>query len=104
MLPFRLLPIQLGLRVCQEIHGRAAKPRVQAESEELNRLVRIAALTVDPYGRVRPLATKAGLEYQAIVKAIRRGYFTAGQACALELAFGPELLPKEKLCPKKFAK
>lgn len=72
-------------------------------SVELNKLIRTAALTVDPQARIEPLAERCGLTGPAVRAAIRRGYFTAGQACALELTFGSDLCPKEKLCPEKFA-
>jgi hypothetical protein len=78
--------------------------KIECGSEQLNMLIRTAALTLDPLARLDPLATKAGLTGPGIRAAIRRGYFTAGQACALELAVGRDLLPKEKLCPAKFAK
>lgn len=73
-------------------------------SEKLNLLIRTAALTVDPQGRIEAVAEKSGLKSPAIRVAIRRGYFTVGQAAALELAFGADLLPRKKLAPQaKFA-
>lgn len=80
------------------------RPELSKQSDALNKLIRAAALTLDPQARIKPLADKAGLGSAGIRAAIRRGYFTAGQASALELAVGRDLLPKEKLCPQKFAK
>lgn len=87
----------------QKTPGQQA-PKLTKKAAELNLLIRAAALTLDPLARLEPLADKSGLSSAGIRLAIRRGYFTAGQACALELAVGAELLPKEKLCPEKFAK
>lgn len=77
--------------------------KMSERSEELSRLIRNAALTLDPSARLTPLAKLTGLTVPGIRLAIRRGYFTAGSACALELAFGRDLLPKEILCPAKFS-
>ena len=80
-----------------------SKP-VDPRSEELNRLVRTAALTLDPLARLGPLAERSGQTIPGIRAAIRRGYFSAGAACALEMAVGRDLLKREKLCPHKFGK
>lgn len=79
----------------------AATPKRVAE---LNLMIRTAALTVSKTGSVSVLAEECGLKGPGIMTAIKRGYFTAGQACALELRFGAKLLPKEILCPQKFSK
>jgi len=88
------------MRKCADKMDEATR---KARSEELNQLIRVAALQFDPQGRVSVLAKKAGLTKQGVLHAINRGYFTAGAACALEIAAGREYLPKEKLAPHKYA-
>lgn len=70
-------------------------------SAELNRLIRIAALSVDAYGRISTLAKLAGVSPNAITNAIRVGRFTVGLASAIELAVGPDVLSRDQLCPPK---
>lgn len=70
-------------------------------SAELNRLIRIAALSVDQYGRISTLAKLAGVSPNAITNAIRVGRFTVGLASAIELAVGPDVLSRHQLCPPK---
>lgn len=76
------------------------KPDYRDKSDELNKIIRRAALTLDPLASLKPLAEKSKIKAASIRAAIRRGYFTPGQAAALELAMGKELLPKEALCPE----
>ena len=66
-------------------------------TKELNLLIRTAALTISQNASINAVSTKAGLGSAAVRAAIKRGYFTIGQASALELAFGPKLLTKEQL-------
>lgn len=79
-----------------------ATPR-RARSDELNKLIRAAALTVDPQGRISSLATKAGVSGESIRNSIRIARFSVGLACAIESAVGASVLSKEQLCDK-FAK
>ena len=68
-------------------------------SQELNRLIRTAALTLDQQGRIGKMAKKAGLSKCAITTAIQKGRISAGMASALERAVGREVLKAEDLCP-----
>lgn len=77
-------------------------PRKKLHPDELSRMIRIAALHLDPKGRIEVLAEKAGFNPETIRKAIRDGYFSPGLACAIECAVGVDVLPKGKLCPSKF--
>lgn len=79
-------------------------PKLTGRSLYLNTIIRAVALRFHPLARLDPLAKKAGLTSAGIRAAIRRGYFTAGQASALELAVGRKYLTKEQLCPEKFGK
>ena len=92
-----------GIQMKKKSKGQL-QPDLCPKSAALNELIRKAALTLDPLARIKPLAEKAGLTSAAIRASIRRGYFTSGAACALELAVGRDLLTKEALCPHKFSK
>jgi hypothetical protein len=72
-----------------------------ARIDELNRMLRTAALTIDSSGSLRILAEAANIGYDGLMLALRKGYFTVGMASALELTFGPELLSRSKLCQSK---
>ncbi len=75
----------------------------KARVQELRKAVKMAAFAVDPnYGRVTILAKKAGHTVYGINAAIQLGRFSAGMACALEIAVGRQHLTKEFLCPEKF--
>jgi hypothetical protein len=74
---------------------------LQLRSDELQRLLRTAALTIDASGSLRMLAERADIGYDGMMLAVRRGFFTTGMAAALEIEFGPELLPRSKLCAPK---
>lgn len=66
---------------------------------DYNRMIRIAALSLDSQGRMSRLAKAAGVSKNAITVAIRNGRFSAGLASALERAVGREVLKAEELCP-----
>lgn len=87
----------LSRRLLIQLEVEMSKER----SAELNRLIRVAALSVDQYGRISTLAKLAGVSPNAISNAIRVGRFTVGLASAIELAVGPEILSREQLCPSK---
>lgn len=76
----------------------------KGRSAELNTLIRKAALTINPQGRLSVLAKKAGVTTNAVYKAIKTGRVSSGLACAIEMAVGADVLSKETLCPEKFAK
>lgn len=73
-------------------------------STKLNLIVRKAALTLDIQGKLTPLTDKAGISYDGLILALRRGWFTAPMACAIESAVGRDVVKKEELCPHKFSK
>lgn len=73
-------------------------------SAELNALIRTAALTIDPRGRISVLAERAEVSANTIHRAIKLGRMTLGLASAIELAVGESVLSREKLCPERFAK
>ena len=68
-----------------------------SRTDELNRIITSAALTIDPKGRLSSVCEKAKLESPAVRAAIRRGYFTINQVDALTRAFGDELIPRDTL-------
>lgn len=69
-------------------------------SEELNRIIRTAALTISPNASIEALAVHAQVSPVSIRKSIELGRFTVGLASALELSMGRELIKREDLCPK----
>lgn len=75
----------------------------ESRSEELHRLIRAAALHLDPKASITTLATRAGINPETIRNSIRIGRFSAGCACAIESAVGRDVVTKEQLCPEKFA-
>lgn len=75
-----------------------------ANSTRLNQIVRRAALTISTQGRLTPLTDKAGISYDGLILALRRGWMTGPMACAIESAVGREVLTKEELCPHKYSK
>lgn len=73
-------------------------------SAELNTLIRTAALSIDPRGRISTLAKKANVSANTIHRAIKIGRLTLGLASAIELAVGKDVLSRETLCPDRFTK
>lgn len=73
---------------------------IKRRSDELNVLVRKAALTVHPSGRLSLLADKAKVHVGTIRTAIKKANFTVGLASALEAAVGRDVLKREELCPE----
>ena len=73
------------------------------ESKRLNFVVRKAALHIDVQGRLNTLTDKAGISYDGLILALRRGWFTAPMACSIEAAVGREVVTKEELCPHKYS-
>jgi len=85
----------------KKTHRKKTLCDLPARSQELNKIIRTAALTVDPYGSIGALADKAEVSAESIRKAIRVGRFSVGLASALEIALGPEVLSKSMLRPEK---
>lgn len=75
------------------------KTKRTPKTADLNRHIRIAALSLSENASITDLATKAKVSHQAIRKAIRLGRFSVGLASALELAVGRDHLKREDLCP-----
>ncbi len=71
-------------------------------SENLNKIVRKAALELCSIGKLTPLANKAGISYEGLIIALRRGWLTGPMACAIESAVGRDVVTKEVLCPHKY--
>lgn len=82
----------------------AGELKPNKRSAELNNLIRVAALSLDPKGSLAVLGERAGVGPEAIRKSIRRGYFAPGLASSIELAVGRKVLTREQLCPHKFNK
>ena len=72
-------------------------------SEKINVIVRKAALKLDVKGKLKPLATKAGISYDGLIIALRRGWLTGPMASAIESAVGRDVVTKEELCPHKYS-
>lgn len=71
-------------------------------SENLNKIVRTAALELCANGKLLRLANKAGISYEGLIVALRRGWLTGPMACAIESAVGRDVITKEALCPHKY--
>lgn len=80
---------------------RKTLSELSERSQHLNRVIRTAALAVDPYGGIGVIAEKAGVSAESIRKAIRIGRFSVGLASALEIGLGKEILSKSMLRPEK---
>lgn len=76
----------------------------KARAAFLEAYIRKAAISLSPGGEINKLALKSGISYNTVMTSIRRGFFSAGGACALEVAVGREHLKKEELAPHIYAK
>lgn len=74
------------------------KKRKLTRSEELNLIIRTAALKHFENGSINKLADLACVSAESIRSSIRNGRFSVGLASALELAVGRDHLKREDLC------
>lgn len=72
------------------------------KSAQLNFLVRQAALHINCQGKLNFLTEKAGISYEGLSIALRRGWLSGPMACAIESAVGRDKVTKEALCPHKY--
>lgn len=72
------------------------------KSAQLNFIVRQAALHIHVQGKLNFLAEKAGISYEGLSIALRRGWLSGPMACAIEAAVGRDKVTKEVLCPHKY--
>jgi len=71
-----------------------------SRQQELNRMLRAAALTIDERGSLSALAKAVDTHPEVLRRSIRQGYLSAGLAARLEIKFGADLLNHEDLIRK----